>query len=350
MSSVLHKIAVREEVVPVPFRHRQYKEAIGSVACTDCAAGKFLGTTGASVASTCTNCCAGMYSVAQGASEASTCVDCGASTHSATTGASADDTYTSCPPNSQFPSGSSLKTRCQCHAGYTGPDGGNCSACEAGQYKEAIGSVACTDCVAGKFLGTTGGSMDSTCTDCGAGTYSTTQGASEASTCDLCPANSSSPQASTLITDCTCNAGATAFDGATCMLCEPGKYKASSGSATCTDCPVNSISFSTNCQYISGFMADGGTCSACSAGKFKSTTGTGTCTTCPEDTSSAGSVLTNPSESLRTLTSAWGERTNSALGATNPWCIADYYQAKVMPSALATTSQYLQIDRNFRRT
>ena len=33
-----------------------------------------------------------------------------------------------------------------CNAGYTGPNGGLCTACEAGKYKDSPGAGACTAC------------------------------------------------------------------------------------------------------------------------------------------------------------------------------------------------------------
>jgi hypothetical protein len=109
--------------------------------------------------------------------------------------------------------------------------------------------------------------------------------------CDLCPANSNSPQESALITDCTCNAGATASDGATCVLCPAGEYKAGSGSAVSTDCPGNSSSAagSTDCACNVGYTGpNGGPCAACSAGKYKDTIGNGPCIPCTAGTFEAG--------------------------------------------------------------
>ena len=37
---------------------------------------------------------------------------------------------------------------CACNAGYTGPNGGTCTACGAGKYKDATGPAACTACPA----------------------------------------------------------------------------------------------------------------------------------------------------------------------------------------------------------
>ena len=54
---------------------------------------------------------------------------------------------------------------CSCMAGYSGPDGGTCVACEAGKYKPVNGSSPCTLCAAGKFSTSP---AQSTCTECSA--------------------------------------------------------------------------------------------------------------------------------------------------------------------------------------
>ena len=54
-----------------------------------------------------------------------------------------------CPANSNSPAGSLALTSCACNAGFSGPDGGSCTACVAGKYKastQADGSSACTAC------------------------------------------------------------------------------------------------------------------------------------------------------------------------------------------------------------
>jgi hypothetical protein len=81
-------------------------------------------------------------------------------------------------------------TSCTCNAGFSGPDGGTCSACVAGKYKALRGTA--------------------TCSNCGTGTYSTAVGASASSTCSACPSNSNSPEGSSALTNCTlthCTAG-----------------------------------------------------------------------------------------------------------------------------------------------
>ena len=42
--------------------------------------------------------------------------------------------------------GSDASGDCACNAGYTGPNGGTCTACETGKYKDSPGAGACTAC------------------------------------------------------------------------------------------------------------------------------------------------------------------------------------------------------------
>lgn len=144
---------------------------IGNAGCTDCSAGRYSAT-GASVCpdcpagksspstsdalTDCVNCLAGAYSLAgssctecpagtySAASGASACTDCPAGTFSAATGASVASVCTACPPHTQSLAGSAQASRCLCNAGYTGADGGACSACAAGEYKRTTGSAACS--------------------------------------------------------------------------------------------------------------------------------------------------------------------------------------------------------------
>ena len=124
------------------------------------------------------------------------------------------------------------RANAQCAVGFTGPNGGPCTACIAGTYKTTTGSVACTNCQAG--------------------TYSTTVGATVASTCLACPAGSGeSCSGCPATTSCTCNTGYTGPNGGTCTACATQTYKSSTGTATCNTCAVNSGSTCSAC-YTSG--------------------------------------------------------------------------------------------------
>ena len=105
----------------------------------------------------------------------------------------------SCPAHATTSAaGSDNVTDCRCDAGYTGPDGGECTACPAGTYKDTAGSVECTTCVAGKYKDTTGSGE---CTACPAGKYEDSTGSAE---CSSCPSNSTSAAERA---SCFCNAG-----------------------------------------------------------------------------------------------------------------------------------------------
>jgi hypothetical protein len=120
-----------------------------------------------------------------------------------------------------------------CPAGYTGPLGGPCVACEAGEYKATAGT----------------------------------------GTCETCPATTESSSGST---KCQCPAGFTDADAGPCTACLAGGYKATAGSMTCAACPAYTSSAAgsnelTDCMCLSGYTAesDGVACSACEAGQYK---------------------------------------------------------------------------------
>ena len=105
----------------------KFKEVVSSAECDACEAGKYLEIMDVSSPGACVACDADTYSTAVGSSAASTCV--------------------SCPASSSSVSGSSVLTVCRCNMGFSGDYGGPCAACEAGTYKDALGSVACSQCV-----------------------------------------------------------------------------------------------------------------------------------------------------------------------------------------------------------
>jgi len=91
-----------------------------------------------------------------------------------------------CPPNSHSTNGSTAATACQCNPGYTGADGGPCSACVAGSFKPLAGAAAC----------------------------------------EACPGNSTSAAGSALASDCKCAPGFSGADGQTCTICAADTYRA----------------------------------------------------------------------------------------------------------------------------
>ena len=48
--------------------------------------------------------------------------------------------------------GSDAASDCVCNAGFGGPNGGPCLACEAGKFKATAGAGACGNCSAGELI------------------------------------------------------------------------------------------------------------------------------------------------------------------------------------------------------
>jgi len=92
-----------------------------------------------------------------------------------------------CPANSMSMPGSALVENCKCDAGYTGPDGGPCTACETGTYKPDTGAAPCQSCPAGTFNSKHGGHAVTSCTRCRKGKYNPDEGSASESDCLQCP-------------------------------------------------------------------------------------------------------------------------------------------------------------------
>ena len=296
---------------------------VGSTSSTACESVCDVGTTGPPGA--CTGCVAGKYKTTTGSVA---CTDCGIATYSGTAGASTSSTCLGCPSNSNAPSSSSASAACACNVGYTGANGGTCTACVAGKYKDVSGSVVCSDC--------------------SAGTYSLTIAASVSSNCVGCPTSSNSAAAST---SCTCNVGYSGPDAGACSACAAGKYKAITGSAACTDCglatysgtagasasstcvacPANtnapsSSSAGAACACNIGYTgANGGTCTACVAGKYKTVSGSAVCSDCSAGTyllttgaTAAGACIGCPMNSNSAASSSSSAACTCNAGYTGP--------------------------------
>jgi hypothetical protein len=271
----------------------QYKATSGSAVCSTCAQGTVALTTGAS---TCTSCGAGTFSETLGAS---TCYICAAGTYSNSTASSSclgcpastfaltgSSTCTSCPSNSHTAIQFKTKlTDCKCNIGYSGPSGGPCTACAAGEYDTcrddpSYNSPGYPDCAQHQKNFDNSGTRScvyfeicsqcckscaeecdriNRCSNCSTGFYSN----AGASTCPLC---------------------AIGYSGANCSACAAGKYKGTTGSGVCIQCAAGTASAAASAK-----------CTACVAGKYKGTTGSGACTQCAGGTASAAAGATSSS-------------------------------------------------------
>ena len=265
---------------------------VGSGVITACKCN--TGYTGAD-GNTCSACELGQYKESTGTA---LCTNCGLGKYSGLPAAKTALTCTTCPENSWTKlTGNDVIEDCECNAGYTGPNGGHCTACPAGKYKLIPGS--------------------SECISCASNTYSTEVASTSGASCLWCPEYSQSPEGSSARAACICNAGYTGKGGmqilnvgvAPCTACIAGTYKPTTGSATCTNCVANTYSTevaatsnvcvgcaanmqsgvasdeSTDCKCNKGYTGgDGTTCTACVAGTYKTTVGSQTCTNCAANT------------------------------------------------------------------
>ena len=100
-----------------------------SQTCTACPAGKYSTTVTATSSLTCIACESGKYSGTVGAVSSATCINCPNGTYFDGTGGVSIGVCLACPSNSSSYPGSKLREACVCKPGFTGMNGGNCSAC-----------------------------------------------------------------------------------------------------------------------------------------------------------------------------------------------------------------------------
>ena len=138
------------------------------------------------------------------------CVQCNAGKYKTAIGSAA---CTRCPEFFHSPAGSMSRAACLCEVGYADGPNGACVICSSGTYSSQSGQSECTLCEAGKFANQNG---QTKCADCAA--FAT------------------SPASSTKLLDCFCPAGTRGSNGGSCTQCQPGQYKTSPGSSPCSNC------------------------------------------------------------------------------------------------------------------
>ena len=127
-----------------------------------------------------------------------------------------------------------------------------CTACTSGKYKSIAGAGVCVSATAGKFAADAGGTATNSAatqaTVCPTNTWSNA-GAIACQSCGVgyvttgpgMGAGDSSQKA------CICDAGYGRFDSSsTCVLCQPGTYKVTSGNVHCTPCDIGKYTNTTN--------------------------------------------------------------------------------------------------------
>ncbi len=101
------------------------------------------------------------------------CTDCPANTYSPTTALISVKDCKTCGNFKVSPSGSIAENACICAAGYGLKSGTNdCSACQAGTYKDTEGNSNCINCWSGSYGETLAATTVDSCKTCGRGSYS----------------------------------------------------------------------------------------------------------------------------------------------------------------------------------
>lgn len=265
----------------------KYKTTIGASVCTPCplnsysnAASTLLqqclcnaGYTGANGAQ-CSVCAVGTYKPLSGESECINCAD-----------------------NEISPQASTDISACECNVGHAyNVDTNSCEECIAGKFKDSIGDIDCSLCplhstsIAGATLITQcicnagyEGVHGDTCVLCPAGKYE-----NDAHVCVDCPDNSDSESGASTVFDCKCNAGFTGPHGGPCTACATGTYKINAGSAICTSCNLHATTLqdastlATDCLCEAAYTLIDSSCTMCSENTFKTEISNAACTNCQE--------------------------------------------------------------------
>jgi hypothetical protein len=199
------------------------------------------------------------------------------------------------------------KIDCVCNYGYTGPDGGPCTECAVGTYKDTLGSTACVSCpdvfhhtewyrvqkqdcvcVPG-FIDD--GYLSYACRPCAPGTYSNQNSANRfryltIHECTHCPVGTyASRLASTVCDACptgTYGSRTKMGDVRQCTSCVAGTFSNKNGASSMSVCEPGPAGY-----YSSVIAADAThTCAQCVAGKYSTATGAAsedTCVPCAAD-------------------------------------------------------------------
>jgi hypothetical protein len=199
----------------------------------------------------CVKCVAGKYKESAGSAD---CTHCAENTYSNVVGATSMSTCVPCAITASSPAGSVSSTSCQCNAGYTGTNGGTCTRCEPGSYKDFAGDANCDSCPSG-LTSPPGSTSSQSCSQyCAAGSTGPDGGPCEwceegrykpspgSAACSICPSKTLSQMGSDEVTDCKCNAGYTGSEGGPCLPCAPGTHKSTMGSAACNQCEAGKFS------------------------------------------------------------------------------------------------------------
>ena len=191
-----------------------YTSNAGSTQESQCyinvSAGKYLATAKSATQTTCPK---GTYRIAHTVyfGGTSSCDNCAAGTYRASTGGTSSSSCTACP--SGYTSAAKSTAKSQCYVSVS-----------AGKYIATVDSSTQTACPKGKYKAahTVYAGNTSSCTNCPAGTYRASTGGTSSSSCTSCPSGYTSAAGSDSSSDCYAN-----------YTCSEGELTASGSSYIC---------------------------------------------------------------------------------------------------------------------
>ena len=320
----------------------------GSVACSQCTAGKYavaaessclpcsLGAVSLTAASSCSFCVAGRY-----VADPSTCRDC-------TVGRYSFGLSSACALCDAGWISNAVASHCTpCGAGRFRFNASYCDECGNDEYS-GVAAMSCAVCPVGRFAGP--GSLDCSvcapgternssvadaygCRPCVAGKFATGSGA----LCAPCEDGWTSPAAASFCLPCA--AGRFRFNASDCVECAENQFSGVAASV-CSGCSAGQFSargslFCTVCPGGSAANANETVCSACSAGRFALNSPCLDCVPGTVSNSSAGAcVACAPGSSANSTAHPWpcdlcaaGHYTPTAGSPVCVPCPAGYVQA-----------------------
>lgn len=150
---------------------------------------------------------------------------------------------------------------CICKTGHE-KNGNNCQTCPLNTFKEIIGNSPCTSCEYGKIINFKASNSSSDCNACDDFYYYQHSNSIESRQCISCSRDADGNR----LTDelCRCLPGYTGDGRFSCVLCEIGMYKNTTGKEECLSCPIGKT---TNASIASIAV---NSCLDCAVGKYES--------------------------------------------------------------------------------
>ena len=261
----------------------------------------------------CVGCDVGMYK--DSFSNTELCLQCPSGTYTVHTNSTSAENCVTCPDNTRpqdfidADTGESLGQSCVCLEGFYALDD-ECVPCPRGTYKDTIGDSPCTPCGSGFYNPNNGSTSAGLCRPCPDGTWTDGKLINPQAVSCICRPGFFADGDGVTCASCESGRYKTWSGSGPCTLCPVSTYSFSTvaGITACNLCPPNSVTVGIGqrsriaCLCAEGYSGwNGGPCFPCEPGEFKDTAGSDSCTPCPEGTFGVLSGMTSANECIKCL-------------------------------------------------